>query len=100
MEHHVEGQPVFCTDYGGQCTRAALVNAIHAVVGKEEAHDMLMRDFPPVRRLKKGHLWLQDEIRTFKLQEVENPLKDDFEKWLASVLGSESVFLVRLIGSD
>ena len=96
--HHAKDVRTFCTDKDGKCTRAAIANAINAVAGKQETERMLSLGDVVVEDLEGAHVWLQNTLRTFQLREMDAPVRLEVDSWLASVLGEESVFSVRLIG--
>ena len=93
-------QPVFCRDKSGQCVRAAIVNAIHAISGEELARDMLRKGDVVCMTLKHAQPWMQQHAPMFHLQKEDPPFALDRDGWFRGIMSSDSVYVVRLIGKD
>ena len=92
--------PLFFQDTHGQCLRAAIANAVDAIAGRDAAMDVLSKGDLAFVSLRDAHSWLQRSTRAFQLQPVESPFRCEVDTWMRSVLGSGSVFLVRLVGES
>ena len=96
-KHRANGLRVPFTDRGGQCTRAAVANAIVSLDGLSEAQLMLSKGALIATKLKDVNQWLQNNVKTFQLQRVEEPVHTEVDEWLRSVLGNDCVYIVRLV---
>lgn len=56
---HVAGTEFFCHSRDSECIRAAIANALFAVVGKEVARSMLDLGSVPAMNLSAAGVWLE-----------------------------------------
>ena len=90
--------PTFCIEAGGQCMRAAVINAVRAKRGKTEARCVRRLGRFVGRRLGAAHSWLEKCKTVFQLEIRSPPPLERVDEWIEEVSRTDAVLIVRIVG--
>ena len=98
--HRNTCRETFCTDEGGQCLRAALLNAVNALCGAESASKLRRVGRFAVRNLGALSFWVEKNASMYRLEKVRPPALVELDKWVTDLQGGESVLILRIVGKS